>query len=66
MFVADDGGNAYLSSGREIALRTENGSYRKEAKAPSVGLVQSQERRDAGSLLQHYDDVVSALNVNQC
>ena len=59
--------NAYLSKGREIIQRTENGTYDKDAKRPAqFRLMQSGESRDAASLLQNYNNVISALNSDKC
>ncbi len=59
--------NAYLSSGRQIIQRTEDGSYQKDKQQSSqFQLMESQERQDANSLLQNYNNIVSQLNMNQC
>lgn len=59
--------NAYLATGRDIIQRTDNGTYEKERKRPpQFQLMQSQERQDATSLFQNYNNVISALNQGQC
>ncbi|WP_436874375.1 DUF3829 domain-containing protein [Kosakonia sacchari] len=59
--------NDYLSTGRDIIERTENGEYEKDAKqSTQFQLMQSQQTQDAQSLLQNYNNMVSALNTNQC
>ncbi|AYD00310.1 YiiG family protein [Neorhizobium sp. NCHU2750] len=59
--------NAYLSTGRQIIQRTEDGSYEKDKQHGSqFQLMQSREREDAKSLMQNYNDMISKLNENQC
>ncbi len=56
--------NAYLSTGRQIILRTENGRYQEDKKAKFQ--MMSAERQDASSLLQDYNNVISTINMNRC
>ena len=59
--------NAYLSVGRQIIHRTEDGSYEKDKQQGSqFQLMQSREQQDASSLLQNYNNMISQLNMNQC
>lgn len=59
--------NSYLSTGREIIESTEEGTYEKEAKKPKqFRLMEPQQKRDASSLLQHYNNMINELNVNRC
>jgi len=59
--------NTYLSTGRDVIERTENGSYAEDAKRPKqFQLMQSRQTNDANSLLQHYNDMISALNMGKC
>jgi hypothetical protein len=59
--------NAYLSSGRQIISRTEDGSYEKDRQQRSqFQMMQSREKQDANSLLQDYNNMISRLNMNQC
>lgn len=56
--------NAYLSTGRQIILRTENGRYQEDKKARFQ--MMSAESQDASSLLQDYNNVISTINMNGC
>jgi len=56
--------NAYLATGRQIILRTENGRYQEDKKAQFQ--MMSAERQDATQLLQDYNDVINAINFNKC
>lgn len=59
--------NAYLSTGRDVIERTENGSYEQDAKQPKqFQLMQSHQTQDANSLLQNYNNMISALNMGKC
>ncbi len=59
--------NAYLSTGRQIVNRTEEGSYEKDKQQRSqFQMMQSREQEDANSLLQDYNNMISRLNMNQC
>lgn len=59
--------NAYLSTGRQIISRTEDGSYEKDKQQRSqFQMMQSREQQDANSLLQDYNNMISRLNMNQC
>lgn len=59
--------NAYLSKGRDAIERTENGEYEKEAKEPKqFRLMESQQTQDAKSLLQNYNNMISAINMGKC
>ncbi|TWF56473.1 YiiG family protein [Neorhizobium alkalisoli] len=59
--------NAYLAKGREIIQDTESGKYEKDKKRPAqFQLMQSDEQRDASTLLQNFNNVINALNFNRC
>ena len=56
--------NAYLATGRQIILRTENGRYQEDKKAQFQ--MMSAERQDAQQFLQDYNNVINAINFNKC
>ncbi|WP_144636381.1 YiiG family protein [Bordetella genomosp. 13] len=58
--------NAFTATSRSIIERTEDGSYVKEAKEHKPYMPQTQAVRDAYSLRQHFNNLVSALNTNRC
>jgi len=57
--------NAYLATGRQIILRTENGRYEEDKKNSQFQMM-SAERQDATQLLQDYNNVINTINFNKC
>lgn len=57
--------NAYLATGRQIILRTENGRYKNDKKNSKFQMM-SAEQNDARDLLQNFNNVINAINSNRC
>lgn len=59
--------NSYLSTGRDVISHTEDGTYEKEANEPKqFHMMQSTQGNDVRDLMQHYNNVINAINIGTC